>query len=105
MPRRSFVKAAAAAWNVDSAEITIENGVLKHPTGKSAMFGEMAEAAARVSLSGDPTPKSKEAWRYIGKHVPKVDTAAKVNGTAQYTIDVKLPDMLTCVVARPPRVF
>ena len=101
--RAMLVQAAAAAWNVDSAEITIENGVLKHPSGKSAMFGEMAEAATRVSLSGDPTPKSKEAWRYIGKHVPKVDTAAKVNGTAQYTIDVKLPDMLTCVVARPPR--
>ncbi len=101
--RAMLVKAAAAAWNVDSTEITIENGVLKHPSGKSAMFGEMAEAATRVSLSGDPAPKSKEAWRYIGKHVPKVDTAAKVNGTAQYTIDVKLPDMLTCVVARPPR--
>lgn len=101
--RAMLVKAASADWNADISEITIENGVLKHASGKSALFGEMAEAATRVSLSGDPTPKRKDAWRYIGKHVPKVDTAAKVNGAAQYTIDVKLPDMLTCVVARPPR--
>lgn len=101
--RARLVAAAATAWNVDAGEITIDNGVLKHRDGKSGTFGEFVDAATRVTLTGKPTPKDKEAWRYIGKHVAKVDTVSKTNGSAQYTIDVKLPDMLTCVIARPPR--
>lgn len=101
--RARLVAAAAAAWNVGASEITIDNGMLKHASGKSGTFGEFVDAATRVTLTTKPTPKSKDAYRYIGKHVPKVDTVSKTNGTAQYTIDVKLPDMLTCVIARPPR--
>lgn len=101
--RARLIAAAAAAWNVGASEITIDNGVLKHAGGKSGSFGEFVEAAGRVTLTEKPQPKGQADWRYIGKNVPKVDTVAKTNGTAQYTIDVKLPDMLTCVVARPPR--
>ena len=101
--RARLIAAAAAAWNVGASEITIDNGVLKHSSGKSGTFGEFVDGATRVTLTAPAVPKTKEAYRYIGKHVPKVDTAAKVNGTAQYTIDVKLPGMLTCVIARPPR--
>ncbi len=101
--RARLVAAAAAAWNVGAKEITVENGTLKHASGKSGTFGEFVDAASRVTLTEPATPKAKDAYRYIGKHVTKVDTIAKTNGTAQYTIDVKLPDMLTCVIARPPR--
>ncbi|MDO9381371.1 MAG: xanthine dehydrogenase family protein molybdopterin-binding subunit [Hyphomicrobiaceae bacterium] len=101
--RARLIAAAAAAWNVGAGEITIDNGVLKHSDGKSGTFGEFVDGATRVTLTAPATPKTKDAYRYIGKHVPKVDTVSKTNGTAQYTIDVKLPDMLTCVIARPPR--
>lgn len=99
--RARLIAAAAAAWNVEAGEITIDNGILKHPAGKSGSFGEFVEAAQRATATG--TPKDPAAWKFIGKHVSKVDTVEKTNGTAQYTIDVKLPDMLTCVIARPPR--
>lgn len=101
--RARLIAAAAAAWNVAASEITIEKGVLHHAGGKSGTFGEFVDAASRVTLVLAPAPKQPDAYRYIGKHVPKVDTIAKTNGTAQYTIDVKLPDMATCVIARPPR--
>jgi isoquinoline 1-oxidoreductase beta subunit len=101
--RARLVAAAAETWGVNAGEIAIENGLVRHPSGKSARFGELAERAATVRLAGEPRPKDPGEWRYIGKIVPKVDTRDKVDGRAVYTLDVKLPDMLTCVIARPPR--
>src|SRR6185369_2146447 len=65
--------------------------------------GELVTLAQEMELSGPFKPKTPDAWRLIGTKVPKVDTVPKTNGTAIYTIDVKLPDMLTCVIARPSR--
>lgn len=101
--RARLVAAAAETWSVPAGEITIENGVLKHASGKSAQFGEFVGRAAQIELKAPPAPKSPEQWRYIGKHFAKVDTEPKTRGAATYTIDVKMPDMLTCVIARPTR--
>jgi isoquinoline 1-oxidoreductase subunit beta len=101
--RARLIAAAAQAWNVEPGEITIEKGVVKHPSGKSATFGALAERAQAVKLTGPVQPKDPKDWRLIGTRVPKVDTIPKTNGTAQFTIDVKLPDMLTCLVAHPSR--
>ena len=59
--------------------ITIEKGVVKHPSGKAATFGELAGLAQTVMIKGQPNPKDPGDWRLIGKHVPKVDTAERVN--------------------------
>jgi isoquinoline 1-oxidoreductase subunit beta len=101
--RARLIAAAAKAWNVAPDPITIEKGVVKHPSGKAASFGELAEIAQGISLPGPFKPKQPSEWRLIGKGVSRVDTVPKTNGTAQFTIDVKLPDMLTCVLARPTR--
>jgi isoquinoline 1-oxidoreductase beta subunit len=101
--RARLVAAAAKTWGVNGSEITIEKGVLKHPSGKQATFGELAEAAQAITLTGPAKPKDPSAWRLIGKGVPRVDTVSKTNGTAEFTIDIKLPDMATCVLARPSR--
>jgi isoquinoline 1-oxidoreductase beta subunit len=101
--RARLVAAAAKDWNVPAAEITIEGGIVKHPSGKSANFGALCQKAAALPPTAPATPKSPDKWVYIGKTYPKVDTKAKTNGQAQFTLDVKLPDMLTCVVARPDR--
>ncbi|MDQ4061188.1 MAG: molybdopterin-dependent oxidoreductase, partial [Pseudomonadota bacterium] len=102
--RAKLVAAAAEAWGAQASEITVENGMLRHtPSARSASFGELAERAARVTLTGEAKPKHPSRWRYIGKHVPKVDKREKVDCTALYTLDVRLPDMLTCVVERPDR--
>ena len=101
--RARLVAAAAQAWSVKPDEITVENGVARHASGRSAPFGQLAERARGITLASPPQPKDPSRWRYIGKEFAKVDTREKVDGSAVYTLDVKLPDMLTCVVAHPPR--
>jgi isoquinoline 1-oxidoreductase subunit beta len=101
--RARLIAAAAKQWGVDAGSITIDKGVVKHASGKSATFGELAGPAQEIELAGPFKPKEPDAWKLIGTRLPKVDTVPKTNGTAMYTIDVKLPNMLTCVVARPSR--
>lgn len=101
--RARLVTAAAGAWKVDPKTITIEKGIVKDQAGHSATLGELAERAQAVTLTGPVTPKQPSEWRLIGKGVPRVDTPPKTDGSARFTIDVKLPDMLTCLIARPSR--
>ena len=101
--RARIIAAAAETWKIDPSQITIEKGVVKGPSGKSATLGDLANAAQEVVLKGEPKPKDAADWRFIGKHVAKVDTLPKTNGTAMYTIDVKMPNMLTCLLLRPSR--
>ena len=101
--RARLVAAAAKQWEVPASEIFIDNGVVKHLSGRNAQFGELVETAQALPAPQDVKPKDPSQWRYIGKDFARVDAKPKTNGTAVYTIDVKLPDMLTCVVARPTR--
>jgi isoquinoline 1-oxidoreductase beta subunit len=104
--RAMLVAAAAQAWNVRPAEITVEQGVLRHvASGRQGRFGEFAEAAARLPVPTDAPLKDPSAFRLIGRDgaVHKLDAAIKTNGRAQFTIDIREPGMLTVLVARPPR--
>lgn len=102
--RAMLVGAAAIEWKAPASEITVSRGVLAHPaSGRSATFGQMAEHAARVAPPAEVVLKDPKTFRLIGADVPRVDTASKCDGTALYTLDVKLPGMLTAVVAHPPR--
>jgi isoquinoline 1-oxidoreductase beta subunit len=101
--RARLIAAAAKKWGVDAASITIEKGVVKG-SGGTATFGELAELAQATDVAGPFTPKQPDAWKLIGSaKLPKVDTLEKTNGTATYTIDFKMPDMLTCLIERPSR--
>ncbi|HEX7969195.1 MAG TPA: molybdopterin cofactor-binding domain-containing protein, partial [Stellaceae bacterium] len=101
--RAMLVAAAAADWNVPPAEITVERGVVKHAaSGRSATFGALAGKAAAQPVPANVTVKDPKDFRLIGHRVPRLDTPAKTNGTAQFALDVKLPDMVTAVVQRPP---
>ncbi|MET0340453.1 MAG: xanthine dehydrogenase family protein molybdopterin-binding subunit [Polyangiales bacterium] len=101
--RALLVAAAAAQWKVAASTITVANGVVSGG-GKRATFGELAKlAAAQPVPATPPALKAATAFKLIGKNnLQRVDTAAKSNGTALYTIDVKLPGLLTAVIARPP---
>ena len=84
--------------------ITVSRGVVLHKaSGRKATFGELAESASKLPVPQDVKLKDAKDFVYIGKRVPRTDSRAKTNGTAQYTLDVKLPGMLTAVVAHPPR--
>ena len=102
--RAMLVAAAADAWKVPAAQVTASKGVLAHSSGKRATFGAMAEAASRQPVPEKPTLKEDKKFAVIGKDrsVPRVDSPAKCNGSAVYTIDVKLPGLLTAVIAFPP---
>jgi isoquinoline 1-oxidoreductase subunit beta len=102
--RAMLVSAAAQAWNVPAGEIRTSNSVLTHASGKRATYGEMAAAAAKQEVPKAPTLKTSDQFALIGRDhaTPRVDSASKCNGTATYTGDVKLPGLLTAVIAFPP---
>ena len=101
--RLMLISAAAAAWNVPASEVKAEGGRLTHPSGKKATYGEFAEAAAKVAIPADVPLKSKHQWKHIGSDkLKRHNSKAKTNGTHPFTIDVKLPGMLTAVMVHPP---
>ena len=101
--RAMLVAAAAQKWNVPADSIQVKSGVVSHASGKKATFGELADAAAQQAVPASVKLKDAKDFVYIGKHVARTDSKAKSNGSARFTQDVKLPDMLTAVVAHPPR--
>ncbi|MGH8185532.1 MAG: xanthine dehydrogenase family protein molybdopterin-binding subunit, partial [Steroidobacteraceae bacterium] len=70
--------------------------------GRSATFGELAEQAAKIEPPTHPQLKARDAYTIVGKPTPRIDIPSKVNGSASYGIDVKLPDMLYATVAAAP---
>ncbi len=101
--RAMLTAAAASEWGVPPEEITVENGLLAHPSGKSAGFGAFAAKAAAMPVPTDVKLKQPGDWKLIGNaELKRFDSARKANGTEQYTIDVKLPGMLTAVMIHPP---
>ncbi|MFO1325586.1 MAG: xanthine dehydrogenase family protein molybdopterin-binding subunit [Burkholderiales bacterium] len=101
--RAMLVAAAAEQWKVPADSVQVKAGVVSHASGKRASFGELAAAAGRQPVPTTVKLKDAKDFVFIGKHVPRTDSKAKSNGTARFTQDVKLPDMLTAVVAHPPR--
>ncbi len=102
--RAMLVAAAAEQWKVAPESIGVRAGVVMHSASKRrASFGQLAERAAQRPVPTDFRLKQAKDFVFIGKHVPRKDSAAKVNGSALFTQDVKLPDMLTAVVAHAPR--
>ncbi|MCX8279288.1 xanthine dehydrogenase family protein molybdopterin-binding subunit [Phyllobacterium sp. 0TCS1.6C] len=101
--RTMLVKAAAAEWNVPPAEISVRNGIITHSSGRQGGFGDFAARAATMPVPSDVALKQPSQWTLIGNAgLKRYDSARKANGTEQYTIDVKLPGMLTAVMIHPP---
>lgn len=101
--RAMLVAAAAEAWGVPSAEIAVRDGVLSHPSGRKAGIGAFADAASYLSVPENVTLKDPATFRLIGKRISRKDNSAKLTGSAVYTADMKLPGMLTALVAHAPR--
>lgn len=102
--RDMLVRAAASEWHVPASEIKTSKGVLSHASGKTARYGDMASAAAKLKPAEDVALKKPQDFTLIGKaSLPRKDSASKTDGSAIFAMDVKLPDMLYVVVARPPR--
>ena len=101
--REMLIAAAAQKWSVDASECHAEDGKVVHPaTKRSATYGSLAEAAAKVPPPTNVKLKDASQFKVIGKPAKRLDTAEKTNGKAGFGIDVRRPGMLHAVVARCP---
>ncbi|MBS1246353.1 MAG: aerobic-type carbon monoxide dehydrogenase, large subunit CoxL/CutL-like protein [Proteobacteria bacterium] len=101
--RELLTRAAAETWKVKIDECRAENGVVLHKTSqRKARYGELAAKAATLPVPTEVFLKEPGEFKLIGKSTPRLDTPLKVNGSAVFGMDVKLPGLLTAVVARCP---
>jgi CO/xanthine dehydrogenase Mo-binding subunit len=101
--RTMLVAAAAQSWGVDPASCQAEKGrVLHPPTGRKLTYGAVAEQAAKLPVPSEVTLKDPKAFTLIGTPAKRLDTPTKVNGTPQYSIDVRVPGMKIATVAASP---
>jgi len=100
--REMLKTAAAREWKTTASSCRVENGEIISSFGKRYTYGEMAEAAAALPVPTDLRLKDPDAFRWIGKPSARLDTPAKVDGSAIYGIDVRLPGMLYASLAMPP---
>jgi isoquinoline 1-oxidoreductase beta subunit len=102
--RAMLVAAAASKWQVAAAEVTVTNGMLEHaPSGNKASFGQLAAAAADIQPPAEPALKDPKDFKLIGTRVPRLDSAAKTDGSAEFTLDVTRSGMLTAVILYAPK--
>jgi isoquinoline 1-oxidoreductase beta subunit len=103
--RMMLVSAAAAELKVPATELTVANGVISHKgSGKSVTFGKIAAAAGKLEppAPADIKLKDPKDWTIIGQPKKRLDTPLKVNGTAIYGIDTRLPGMLYAAIRACP---
>ncbi len=102
--RAMLVEAAAAQWKIPADRIRVEKGIVRERGGRrSSKFGPLVRAASGLTPPSEVELKKPEDFVLIGTDLPKLDTPAKTNGEAIYTIDVQRPGLLTTLVAHPPR--
>jgi len=101
--RMMLIAAAAKNWKVDPASLRAVNGYVINPaTGTRASFGSLADVAATMTPPKDVPLKDPKDFKLIGKPTRRLDTPDKVNGAAQFGLDVAIPGMMTVLIARAP---
>ena len=101
--REMLKTAAAQKWDVPVNECEAKSGKILHKkSGREIGYGELAEAAGKLDVPSDPVLKSPEDYELIGKPVTRLDLPAKVTGSAQFGIDVRIPGMLFATVRQSP---
>jgi isoquinoline 1-oxidoreductase subunit beta len=105
--RMMLLSAASKEWKVDAGTLQVENGVVVHmASGRRASYGAFVAAASQEEVPTKISVKQATEFRLIGRtQTRRLDVPAKVNGSAVYTQDFKLPGMLVAVIAHPPRLW
>jgi len=99
--RTMLVQAAATHWGVAPGELRIEGGAVLHGKERRS-YGALAESAAKLPIPKEITLKPATEFTLVGRPAKRVDTATKLDGSATYGIDVKLPGMLHGAIAQCP---
>ena len=100
--REMLVAAAAQRWNLSASELQARSGMVFGPGGRKATYGSLADAASKLPVPEKVTLKDPSQFRIVGKRTTRLDTPAKVNGTARFGIDVKLPGMVFASLEQSP---
>ncbi|MBB6093785.1 isoquinoline 1-oxidoreductase beta subunit [Povalibacter uvarum] len=104
LARTLLIAAAATRWKVDPAQCRIEgHSVVDATTTRRAGFGSLAADAVAQPAPAKVPLTPREQWRLIGKTLPRFDLPGKIDGSAQYGIDVNVPDMLIAAIAQAPQ--
>jgi isoquinoline 1-oxidoreductase beta subunit len=101
--RVRLVLAAAKRWGVPEAECEARLGqVIHQPSGRRFGYGALAADAAKITPDEEPALKTPDQWTLAGTPKPRLDVPSKVNGTAAYGIDTKVPGMVFAAVRGCP---
>jgi isoquinoline 1-oxidoreductase beta subunit len=101
--REMLIGAAAKKWNVDPGTCRTEAGKVMHKNSRrSARFGDLVEAAAKIAPPAKPALKSEKEWSLLGKSLPRVENPSKVDGSAIFGLDFSLPGMAHAAVRQCP---
>ena len=101
--RTMLVAAAAQSWGVDSDSCRAEQGAVIHSgSGRKLSYGEVAERAAKLPVPEKVALKNPKDFKLIGTAAKRLDTPSKVDGTALYGIDVRLPGMKIATISASP---
>ncbi|HEY3928691.1 MAG TPA: xanthine dehydrogenase family protein molybdopterin-binding subunit [Candidatus Koribacter sp.] len=102
--RAMLLSAAAKQWKVAESECATADGFVVHSTSnRRAGYGSLATVAAKLPVPAEPKLKDNADFKLIGKRQPRIDTKSKVNGTAIFGIDFKVPGMKYSLLARAPK--
>jgi isoquinoline 1-oxidoreductase subunit beta len=101
--RARLIAAAAQQWGVPASACRADHGTVVHPaSGRKVNYGAIAAAAATVKLDSEPAIKTPDQFTLLGQSLHRLDVPLKVNGSATFGIDVRLPDMLYASVIACP---
>ena len=102
--RAMLIAAAAKSWGVDPASCTTRQGVVVDSTGtRRATYGSLASAASQLPIPENIPLKDPKTFSLVGRRgQQRTDIPAKVNGSATFGIDVRVPGMVYAAIARSP---
>jgi isoquinoline 1-oxidoreductase beta subunit len=101
--RNALIATAAKRFSVPESELTTANSRVIHAkSGRALRYGELAAEAADATISGEPKFKDPKDYRLIGKPIARLDIPGKVNGSAQFGMDVQLPDLRVATIMAAP---
>ena len=101
--RERLIAAAAQHWNVSPSDCEAANSKITHKaTGRSFDYGALAADAANIKLDKEPAIRTPDQFKLIGKRLARLDTPLKINGSAKFAIDTKVPDMVYAAVSACP---
>ncbi len=103
--RARMIAAAARQWDVQASGLTVRQGVVSAPDGRTASYGSLSAAAASPALGAlTATPKPESEHTLVGTPTSRIDARAIITGRQEYTLDLEVPGAKPCMLRRPPTI-